>query len=165
MFLPIKNSPYIANSNRLADVIAAIQAMGSYGFHMASFERWAERISGDSSMAGYWKTIFEQHPEFFRLDTTRKMASLVWRRQQLKNFDPELNRVLTAQEMAHPRPNQKLSRPPLDPSSVQTLIGTAIGIHASAVELQRNRRWWIPLVASAVGALIGAYIGVHAGSK
>ncbi len=42
-------SPCIDNQNRLADVIAAIQAMGVYKFHMRTFEEWAEGISGDST--------------------------------------------------------------------------------------------------------------------
>jgi len=71
------NSPYLGDSNRLADVIAAIQAMSTYKFYKLSFDAWADRISGDSSRADYWRIIFEQHPEFFRLDTERAKASLV----------------------------------------------------------------------------------------
>lgn len=37
-------SPYVRVPNRLTDVLAAIQAMGTYKFHMLTFETWAERI-------------------------------------------------------------------------------------------------------------------------
>jgi hypothetical protein len=72
-----RKSPYIESQHRLADVIAAIQAMGVYRFHMRTFYEWSESISGDRSKAEYWRRIFDEHPEFFRLDTTRKLASLV----------------------------------------------------------------------------------------
>jgi hypothetical protein len=75
------DDPYLDNPQRLADVIAAIQAMGTYKFYKLTFKGWAERIVADESEAEHWKTVFEDHPEFFRLDTDREKASLVWRRQ------------------------------------------------------------------------------------
>jgi hypothetical protein len=156
-----RTSPYISNSDRLADVIAAIQVMGEYGFHMSRFEKWAERISGDCSKGRHWKRVFEEHPEFFRLDTTRQMASLVWRRQKIKNYDPDLGRSLSKEELDALEPGRVLSRPPLDASDIRALIEAAIALHASEVELQRNRRWWIPLAASGVGALLGALAGSY----
>ncbi|MBL8542036.1 MAG: hypothetical protein JNK68_16965 [Betaproteobacteria bacterium] len=41
---------------------------------------------------------------------------------------------------------------------IQALITTAIGLHARALEQQREKRWWL-LLASAVGGLLGAVIG------
>ena len=65
-------SLYITNPNRLAGVISAIQAMGVYEFYKLDFKGWADRITGDEKQAEHWKEIFEQHPEFFRLDAERK---------------------------------------------------------------------------------------------
>jgi hypothetical protein len=93
-----KPSPYLENPNRLADVIAAIQAMSTYPFHMLKFSSWAEQISADKAQGDYWKRVFEEHPEFFRLDTTREMASLVWRRQFPKRFHVDLAKNLSNQE-------------------------------------------------------------------
>ena len=76
-----KQSPYLANADRLADVIAAIQVMGAYRFYKLNFKGWADRISADETKADYWRNIFMEHPEFFRLDTKKEKASLVWRRQ------------------------------------------------------------------------------------
>lgn len=153
-------SPYIAKPNRLADVIAAIQAMSVYEFHMRSFENWAEGISGDKSKAEYWKQIFEEHPEFFRLDTTRKLASLVWRRQYPKRYHVDRQQMLTVVESDALPNNQKsrLTRPPLAPADIKTLLDAAINLHSRAVELRRESRWWIPL-AGAVGGLVGSLVG------
>lgn len=154
------DSPYIANTNRLADVIAAIQAMAVYEFHMRSFDKWAESITGDESKADNWKTIFEEHPEFFRLDTTRTLASLVWRRQYPKRYHVDRQQLLSEQESkALPDGEKKrLSRPPLSPTDIKTLIDAAINLHTRAVELRRESRWWVPL-ACAVGALLGSIVG------
>ena len=97
MFTATK-SPYTKNPQRLADVIAAIQAMGIYEFHMCSFARWARNISGDEAQATHWRTVFEEHPEFFRLDTERKLASLVWRRQLPKWFHVDRWKELSEDE-------------------------------------------------------------------
>lgn len=157
----LNKSPYVANPDRLADVIAAIQAMGIYEFHMCDFERWAQNISGDRTKATYWKQIFEEHPEFFRLDSTRQMASLVWRRQFPKRYHVDLRKELSLQELNSlpPGSEQRLTRPPIAASDIKTLIDAAVNLHSRAIELQREGRWWIPLVSSAAGALVGAIIG------
>lgn len=154
------DSPYIAHSNRLAEVIAAIQAMSVYEFHMRSFESWAESISGDKSKSVYWKNIFEDHPEFFRLDTKRELASLVWRRQYQKRYHVDRQKILSQQEIEELPDGEetRLSRPPLTPTDIKTLIDAAINLHSRAVELRRDSRWWVPL-AGAVGGLVGAIAG------
>jgi hypothetical protein len=163
LYLPmtkLPESPYIANPNRLADVIAAIQAMAVYEFHMRSFEKWAVSITGDESKAEYWKRVFEEHPEFFRLDTSRTLASLVWRRQFPKTYHVDRRQLLPEEECAclSDADQKRLSRPPLAPSDIKTLIDAAINLHSRAVELRRESRWWVPL-AGAIGGLVGAIIG------
>ncbi len=155
-----KHSPYLVDPNRLGDVIAAIQAMGTYKFYKLSFEKWADRISGDSSKSDHWRTIFQEHPEFFRLDGPRERASLVWRRQYPKRFhvdkESRLSRdeyyQLTNEEQA------RVSRNPLTPDDIKALIGTAIDLHARALEQKKEGRWWLALM-SAAGGLIGAILG------
>ena len=160
----LKKNPYIASSNRLADVIAAIQAMGVYRHHMCSFNTWAKRIVGDQCQGDYWKAIFEQHPEFFRLDTTRRLASLVWRRQFPKRYNVDQGKQLTEQEyvLLPPAGRRQLSRPPLSASDIKTLIDTAINLHSQALEIQREKRWWVHPASSLSGALIGALLGTRA---
>lgn len=91
-------SPYLKDSSRLGDVIAAIQVMSVYKFYKLSFEEWADRISADKNDSEKWKTIFIEHPEFFRLDGAREKASLVWRRQFPRRYDVDAERVLSLED-------------------------------------------------------------------
>jgi hypothetical protein len=155
-------SPYLNNPSRLADVIAAIQAMATYKFYKLSFDTWSDRIGADSSKGDHWRRVFEEHPEFFRLDSERQKASLVWRRQYSKRFHVDREERLSTEEFtALPdREKDRVSRDRLTPADIKTLIDTAISLHSRAVELQRESRWWVPLVSSALGGLIGAILGV-----
>jgi hypothetical protein len=157
----LAKSPYLENPARLGDVIAAIQAMGTYKFYKMSFEGWADRITGDGSQADYWKRIFQEHPEFFRLDSAREKASLVWRRQYAKHYDVDSEtKISTAEFEALPSDRKnRVSRDPLSPADIKTLIDTAINMHSRAVELQRERGWWKSPLLSAIAALIGAAAG------
>ena len=154
------SSPYLRDPNRLGDVVAAIQAMSTYKFYKLSFEGWADRISGNESKKDHWRSVFEQHPEFFRLDGQREKASLVWRRQYPRRFDVDQERTLTADQYAQLTDEKKarVSRVPLTPNDIKALIDTAINLHSRAVEHQRERRWWLAL-ASAGGGLVGAIVG------
>lgn len=154
------SSPYLRDANRLGDVIAAIQAMGTYKFYKLTFESWADRITGDVSDSDHWRSVFEEHPEFFRLDSDRERASLVWRRQYAKRFHVDEERKLTNAEYdALSEPSKaRVSRNPLTPDDIRALINTAISLHSRALEDLREKRWWLPL-ASAVGGLVGAIVG------
>lgn len=153
-------SPYLADTRRLADVIAAIQVMGTYKFYWQDFAGWAERISGDAGQAAYWRTIFENHPEFFRLDGDRLGAALVWRRQYPKRFHVDEERRLTVEECLSlgEAEMERVSREPLSANDIRALIDTAVGLHSRALDQQKERRWWLPL-ATAVAALLGAVLG------
>jgi hypothetical protein len=152
--------PYLKNPNRLADVIAAIQAMGTYKFYKLTFQDWADRISGDSGQAEYWKQVFQEHPEFFRLDFAREKASLVWRRQYPKRFDVDSEKTLSRDEFYSMSAEQKqrVSRVPLSAEDIRALIDTAINMHARSLEQRKDKRWWLAL-ASAIGGLVGAVVG------
>lgn len=151
------DSPYLKNPNRLAEVIAAIQAMAVYKYYKMDFEGWADRIVGDKRQGEYWESIFKDHPEFFRLDQERKKASLVWRRNYNKNrhvetgeiISTEILRSLTADEQ------RKYSRSPLTNSDIQTLINSAINLSNIAEQSKKNRDWW----KSAVFGLLGVVLG------
>ena len=154
-------SPYLADTRRLADVIAAIQVMGTYKFYWQDFAGWAERISGDAGQAAYWRNIFEDHPEFFRLDGDRLGAALVWRRQYPKRFHVDEERRLTAAEVLQlgEAEMERVSREPLSANDIRALIDTAVGLHSRALDQQKERRWWLPLL-TALAALLGAVLGV-----
>jgi len=159
-------SPYLSDPNRLADVIAAIQVMSIYKFYKLPFSEWADRINADFARGSYWQNIFEQHPEFFRLDGQRERASLVWRRQYPKRFQVDEERVLTKEEYdsLDDQAKERVSRVRLTPADIKTLVDTAINLHARALEEQKERRWWLPL-ASVVGGLIGGVLGALIGKR
>lgn len=154
------DSPYLFPPNRLADVIAAIQAMATYKFYKLPFDGWADRISGDPSKGGSWKKVFEEHPEFFRLDSQREKASLVWRRQYPKLFHVDREQRLSPEEYSTLNPEEKLrvSRNALSASDIKTLVDTAVNLHSRALEEKKDSRWWLALV-SAGGALVGSLLG------
>lgn len=135
--------------------------MGTYKFYKLDFEGWADRITANRNQATYWKNVFEQHPEFFRLDSERKMASLVWRRQYPKRFHVDQEKRLSVEELdALPEEQKKrISRDTLTPEDIKTLLDTAVSLRSRALEAEHERKWWIPLVSSAIGGLVGAILG------
>ncbi len=164
MFKP-NNNPYTNNNNRLADVIAAIQVMGTYKFYKLDFAGWADRIEGNESNGGYWKTIFEQHPEFFRLDSGRNKASLVWRRNYQKLYDVDKEEKITREHYKTLNTKQKdrVSRNPLTNSDISTLVDTAINLHSGEINHKKDSRWWITGAIGLAGVIIGALIKAYTG--
>ena len=91
----MSKSPYLKTDHRLADVIAALQAVATYKFYKLDFAQWADRITGDQRLGEYWKAVFVEHPEFFRLDSKKEKASLIIRRQHPKRYHVDTQTVLT----------------------------------------------------------------------
>jgi hypothetical protein len=160
VYLSNSPSPYLAEPNRLADVIAAIQTMGSYRYYKLDFIGWSDRITGDESSANHWKKVFEEHPEFFRLDSKRQRASLVLRRQLPKRYD--VDEGITVSKAHYEGLNDagkaRISRQPLAADQIEALIDVAINLHSRAAEQARDRRWLIPPLLAFIGALIGAVL-------
>jgi hypothetical protein len=157
--------PYTDNENRLADVIAAIQVMATYKFYKLDFSGWADRIAGDQDQADYWRKIFEQHPEFFRLQRGRMKASLVWRRSHQKLYDVDREEKISREEFRAltDEAKQRISRTPLTNSDISTLINTAINLHSREIEHKKDSRWWITGAIGLVGVILGAVINALAG--
>lgn len=156
----LTDSPYLRDANRLGDVIAALQAMAVYKFYKLTFEDWADRLTADKTQAEKWKTIFSEHPEFFRLDGAKERASLVWRRQFPRRYDVDNERVLSAEEyrLLPAERSARMSRNPLSSADIKALVDTAVNLHSRALEHQKDKRWWVAL-ASAAGGLVGAIVG------
>ena len=153
-------NPYTTNKNRLADVIAAIQVMATYKFYKAEHSTWAKRIEGDESNGEYWKKIFKEHPEFFRLGGERNKASLVWRRNYQKLYDVDLEEKISRDKFKSLNKEEKarISRIPLADSDISTLINTAINLHTRELDEKKDARWWIAAIAGFSG-MLGAIIG------
>lgn len=152
----MKASPYLNSHNRLAEVIAAIQVMGSYKFYKLTFADWADRISGDVNEADKWKKVFIEHPEFFRIDQTKQKASLVWRRNHPKNYDVDNRKEISKNEFLSLSKENKsrISRTPLSNEDISMLIETAINMHTRALQLKQDIRWWIPIAIGLIAGIV-----------
>lgn len=163
----MSKSPYLKDDNRLADVIAALQAMATYKFYKLDFAKWADRITGDEKQGDHWKTVFLEHPEFFRLDSKREKASLVARRQHQKRFDVDSQAILTTEQFYAAANQDRISRTPLNSDELSLLVNTAIELHSRAVAKAELSRWWIPVLSGVLGflgALAGAILAAGGGS-
>ncbi len=108
-----KANPYL-KEHRLADVIAAITALGTYKFYKLDFKGWSRRISGTAKDPAHWQLVFKEHPEFFRVNSGDNKASLVWRRQFPRNYDvDEINETFPDDEIDGTA-EDRISRKPLD---------------------------------------------------
>lgn len=154
-------NPYL-KENRLADVLAAITALGTYKFYKLDIDGWAGRITGSKDNAKHWRTVFLEHPEFFRLTLDQKKASLVWRRQFPRNFDVDAEPEVNPDHEIDGTRESRISRRPLDPSELTELMSLAIKLHDRALEQDKARAWWIPILTAAlsfIGALGGVLLG------
>ncbi|MCG8611185.1 MAG: hypothetical protein MI864_11665 [Pseudomonadales bacterium] len=153
-----KSSPYIANPKRLADLIAAIQVLGTYRFASRQTEKWEKRLGRTPISAPDWSTLFSQHPEFFTAQGDK--ISLVWRRSRERNYDthtrallPRAEAMALAQEESEDN-EFRLSRPPLDSTEVSKLVDIAINLHEREIRHAQERRWWITAVIAILGLII-----------
>ena len=158
-------TPYLRDDARLADVIAAIQTLGTYPFYKTEIAKWAERISGNAKDAEHWRKVFQDHPEFFRISPTdENRASLVLRRQRRKRYDTKREEVLTYEQFSSLSEveQKKISREPLTADQIAALINVAIGMHDRALERQHARRWLIAPLLAFCGGLLGAGLPILA---
>ncbi|MEP2988467.1 MAG: hypothetical protein ABJN65_05865 [Parasphingorhabdus sp.] len=160
-------SPYLKSDGRLSDVISAIQTLGTYRFYRLSTEKWSERICGDETESSKWRSVFEQHPEFFRYSSDGKSVSLVLRRQKPKLFDVDSLNIITREErLSRDADSRKrISRSPLSESELQLLIGLATSFHSKAIADKKDGRWWLhlimPIAVAAIGlggVVVGSYL-------
>jgi hypothetical protein len=165
-----QDKPYL-KSNRLADLIAALQVMGSHERPEAKIARWAERFeaSADPQRVARWRAIFTEHPEFFLVYELRgeEKAALRWRYAR-KYFDSKTNEEFTPAEAAalEPERQELLTSKPLDQSQLQTLISTAIELHSKSIAERQEGRWLrqsiittgLGLVSTVVGVLLGLFV-------
>ena len=162
----MKSSAYLQNPRRLADLIAAIQVLGTYKFSSRRAEKWEKRLGRVPVSADDWKEIFRAHPEFFTLDD-RNLVSLVWRRNKERNYDTQSGEILEfaeaqAMELEDPEPDAKrLSRPPLTTDEISKLVDIAIDLHEREIKHQQERRWWYTAIIGGIGVLVSFASNIH----
>jgi len=130
--MPQRFNPYLRD-NRMQDVIAAIQFLGHYEDYDLTDDDFRRRIAFDPKSADSWSGVFEQHPEFFRKSEHADDYSLILRRAKKKTAEGH--------------------RPQLSEAEVAMLVDAAIHLQKHALEMQRERRAWVPLLMTGIGIL------------
>jgi len=156
--------PYLIRG-RLADVIAAIQVMASAERPEGKIKDLAYELdrNSDAPTIERWTRVFQEHREFFityRLEGDEDLkAALRWR-YAFKTFDSKTRKTYTPAEIQTLPEEQRwsLTTKPLTGDQIQTLLNTAIGLHARAMEELKESRWWVPLIAALLG-FVGAILG------
>jgi hypothetical protein len=169
-------SPYLVNHHRLADLITAIQVMGSYKYASRFYNHWAKQL-GTPLSANNWYEIFKAHPEFFIIhglkDKNRAYVTLRWRFGFDNNYWAEKGVLSSPADLEKTEEAQEgldepitVTKKPLESEQIESLINTAIELHGRAIAFKEEKRWLIPVVLTVVatifsflGAIIGAYIG------
>jgi len=151
-------SPYIKNPTRLADLIAAIQVMGTYRFASRPLIKWENRLGRKPVSGENWITVFKQHPEFFTIQGEN--ISLVWRRSRERNYDTFKHELVSREEAFSLKKEEgeqdekRLSRPPLDTAEISKLVDIAVSLHEREINHRQERRWWITAVLAVAGLII-----------
>jgi hypothetical protein len=162
-----RKDPYLKRG-RLADVIAAIQVMAAAERPERAIKDWAHELdrNRDAPTIERWTSVFREHREFFlvyeRPGEDRLKAALRWR-YVFKIYDSKTGKEYTPVEKdAMPEEQRKtLTTKPLAGQEIETLLNTAIGLRARAMEERVAARWWVPLIAAFLGfggAILGAVL-------
>jgi hypothetical protein len=159
-------SPYLGNEHRLADILAAIQVMGTHLWDSRPIDHWQPNLGEKPQSAKSWDELFLEHPEFFgeaQWDD-KKIYFLRLRRAYEKTIDPNSLKELTDAEIEELKSSEKynsrkLSRRPLTPQQTESLIKAAIELQVRAGALDDRKRWWLPLLSAGLG-----FLGALAGS-
>ena len=108
--------------------------------------------------AAHWETIFKEHPEFFRIDSKEKKASLVLRRTFDKLYNVDGGGPITHGDykVLSETDKNRISRRPLSSEEVLTLVNTATQLHDRAIAQKQERRWWIDPLIGLIGIIVGA---------
>jgi hypothetical protein len=154
-------SPYLEKPTRLADIVAAIQILGTDRYEKRRLEAWAKYLGDQPTSDRSWKHLFEKHPEFFGMEEER--AFLVWRRAQAR-YDPDTEKEYSFDQIEQlkkqdPTVDDRLFRKPLTESQITTLINAAIAMQVQANAFEERRRWWVPAVLSSAATLLAVIVG------
>ena len=155
--------PYLDNTNRLADILAAIQVMGTYEYASRTEEKWLKRLGRKPKSAIAWGNVFVEHSEFFTIDD-EKNVSLVWRRNFSRDYNVTTKKVLDADMVEEIKQREAknisptvLSRKPLEQSQIEHLCNLAINLHEREIQHRQEMRWWITAIVAIVVAVISLF--------
>ena len=166
-------SHYLEN-DRLANVIAAIQAMAVADRPSATLNRWVAELEASEELTSEqldqspikfaerkkWQTVFEQHPEFFKTYTLRGEPRVLLRWRFSESIKSEANGAANGKDSAEKSgSNTAPPSKPLNPDQIQVLINTAIEMHAKEVVGERPPERFRPLLMAIIGAALGTVAG------
>jgi hypothetical protein len=176
----LKKSTYLDHPQRLADIMAAIQVMGTHVWDTRPVEHWVNVLGRWplSVETKKWDDVFDRHPEFFGKEIWRTKKEkegieefvyyLRWRRAGERTFNPDNLKELNNDEIEALKAggiyeDKRLTRKPLTPEQIGTLLTAAIDLQDRAISFEARSRWWLPVVISFVTALFGI-LGVVVGA-
>jgi hypothetical protein len=154
---------------RLADLISAIQVLGTYKFAVRRVSRWEKRLQRVPLSANSWSAVFGQHPEFFTFVREQGQlapdpaVALIWRRSKERNYDTVRQLDLERDEAkalheAEPEVDaERLSRRPLNADEISLLVQLALDLHERELKHQQERRWWYAVVIGIAGIMAGVF--------
>ena len=165
--------------NRLANVIAAIQAMGVADRPSGTLNRWVAELEASEELTSNqldqspikfaerkkWQTVFEQHPEFFKTYTLRGEPRVLLRWRYAESIKNEANGAPNDKNPADKNHTEKTDdgtappSKPLNADQIQVLINTAIEMHAKEVGGERSPDKFRPLLMATIGAALGTLAG------
>src|ERR1700745_2119211 len=153
--------------DRLANVIAAIQAMGVADRPSGTLNRWVAELEASEELTSRqldqspikfaerkkWQTVFEQHPEFFKSYTLRGEPRVLLRWRYAESIKSEANGAANGKDSAETsESNSAPQSKPLNADQIQVLINTAIELHAKEVAGERPPERFRPLLMAIIGA-------------
>jgi hypothetical protein len=143
--IPSQHEREYAKPERLADVMALIQVLAlDRRAHRSSGGLHTELQGGPSSSAESWKSLAQEHPEFFRV--------LV--------FGEEKNNVSLIARHVQRRPHQESGREPLSADFVGNLLRSAVEIHDRRVRRTEVWRYLVPIWGALFTAIITGFFGL-----
>ncbi len=155
-----EDGPYLKSPGRLADILAAIQVLGTYEFAARDIEKWERRLGRQPQSAQTWSVVFTAHPEFFTRDADNNIA-LVWRRSFTRDYDTQNKCIVSGQELQTLKSVEReagevsrISRKPLDRDQIELLCNLAINLHEREIQHRQEKRWWLAGVGGIITALL-----------
>src|SRR5262245_13600593 len=136
--------------DRLANVIAAIQALAVAERPSGTLNRWVAELEASEELTSEqldqspikfaerkkWQTVFEQHPEFFKTYTLRGEPRVLLRWRFSESIKSEANDAANGKDSEDEGSRDQAGRnaaplsKPLNADQIQVLINTAIELHA-----------------------------------
>jgi hypothetical protein len=170
--------------DRLANVIAAIQILGVADRSWGTLQRWVAELEASEELTPdqldqmpikfaerkKWATVFEQHPEFFKVYTVRGEQRVLLRLRYAQSVNSHkqdefaalanlVNKEKADSSKTETTADDTTSSKPLSPDQMQVLIKTAMDLHDRAVEAERPPDRFRPFLMATIGAVLGTLAG------